>query len=501
MNNIVLIWVWWAWVSAVARLFLWCGIKNIVGIDSAESELAQQLQAEGLSIKIWHGSYTIDPDDVVIYSSAAIDSPEVQEARRLFEARESIRPPFSYFEFLGEISKHFKTIAVAGTHGKSTTTALAAHTLATHHPDFGLGIVWAGLADRWWANMKIWEAHHADIATILQHIIDPKQVGAEHLAKKYLFVIEACEYNYQFLTLDVDIAVITNIELDHADVYGTFENYLDTFVKFCKKVKTTIITLEGTQGINKIKQNLSPLLQGEFWKKRVSPGGRGGAEGGGVSEIPITQFNFQYLLGSHNHANATLALEVCTHLSPSPNEVVGRGLGWGLSIKKTIESFTWLRRRGELLSTNTHGVPIITDYAHHPTELASTMQAMKEKYQNQKITLIFQPHQARRVVEFRDEFIDILKTITDPIIYTIYTAREQVSDITWYNIQSQYLQGEVQDIQSFDDLGNLFVQQCNGTYITEFQEIQKTLDTTTEWVILICTAGNLDWEVRKFITP
>ena len=95
--------------------------------------------------------------------------------------------------------------------------------------------------------MHISKQHHQDITTILDHIVDPKKVGAEHLCKKYLFVIEACEYNYQFLSLDLDIAGITNIELDHADVYGTFENYLDTFIKFCKKVKTKIITLSDTK--------------------------------------------------------------------------------------------------------------------------------------------------------------------------------------------------------------------------------------------------------------
>gem|GEM_PF-6363324 len=88
-------------------------------------------------------------------------------------------------------------------------------------------------------------------------------------------------------------------------------------------------------------------------------------------------------------------------------------------------------------------MPILTDYAHHPTELNSTLEALREKYSDQHITLIFQPHQARRVVEFWDEFIQILRTTIDPIIYSIYTAREEVSHIAGYNIQSQYLQDEV----------------------------------------------------------
>lgn len=450
----------------MARLFLSCGGKNIIGIDSTASELTKQLQTEWLDLKLWHGSYEVDADDFVIYSSAAIHSPEVQQARELFETQQAIRPPFSYFEFLGEISKCFTTIAIAGTHGKSTTTALTAHALANHHTNFGLGIVWAWLADRWSANMKINESHHTDIKTLIHYIIDPKADSAEHLMKKYLFVIEACEYNYQFLTLDVDYAVITNIELDHADVYGTFENYLDTFVQFCKKVKIKILTLEETQWIDKIREEVTVSIQ----------------------EIPIQQFNFLHLLGSHNHSNSSLALAICKELWESDTTIQG-----------SLEWFTWLRRRWELLWKNDHWVSIISDYAHHPTELASTLQAVREKYPDQKITLLFQPHQARRVVEFWDEFIDILNTTSQPIIYNIYTAREHVADIEGYNIQSKYLQDEVQKISSFDELWNLFVDQCHWSYTTNIQDITTIIESEKSWVILICTAGDMDREIRKHL--
>ncbi len=468
INKIVFVWVGWAGVSAVVRLFLWCGFKNCVGIDSTNWELTKQLQSEWLEIVIGHGNYEVNAHDFVIYSSAAINSPEVQSAKALFESGASIRPPFSYFEFLWELSKCFSTIAVAGTHGKSTTTALAAHALAKHHPNFWLGIVGAGLADWWSANMKISETHAEDIRALVRYIIDPKAAGCEHLMKKYLFIVEACEYNYQFLSLDVDHAVFTNIELDHADVYETFENYLDTFVQFSKKVRRSVTTLVDTQWIPSIQASLDLKIQ----------------------EHEIQQFDFKHLLGSHNHANATLALKIC--------ELVN---DWNIyssdEIKHTIQWFTWLRRRWELLGNNTHGVPIITDYAHHPTELSSTLQAVHEKYADQEVTLLFQPHQARRVVEFWDEFIETLAPENEVIIYSIYTAREKIQDISWYTIQSSYLNDEVGNLQSFDDLGELFVKQFDGTYITAFDQIKEMINNKTEWVILICTAGNLDWEVRK----
>gem|GEM_PF-396405 len=101
-----------------------------------------------MNLIIGHGKYEVDKDDFVIYSGAAVDSPEVQTMKKLFESGASIRPPFSYFEFLGEISKRFYTVAISGTHGKSTTTALTSATLAKQHPNLGIAIVGAGLSDR-----------------------------------------------------------------------------------------------------------------------------------------------------------------------------------------------------------------------------------------------------------------------------------------------------------------------------------------------------------------
>jgi len=262
-----------------------------------------------------------------------------------------------------------------------------------------------------------------DVEALLRSIVDPKADWAENLFKKYLFVIEACEYNYQFLSLDVDLAAITNIELDHADVYGTFENYLDTFVQFCKKAKDGILCFEETQGLSLLEEKTEAVFINVEHKK----------------------FNFTTLLWAHNHDNASLALAICKHLCK--DEVTESEL------TQSLESFGGLRRRGEFLGKNKQGVHIITDYAHHPTELGSTLWAIKEKRPDQKLTLLFQPHQARRVVEFWDEFIAAMTGINDPIIYDIYTA--------------------------------------------DFQEIKTIIDQQEEGIILICTAGNLDWEVRK----
>ena len=467
-----------------------------------------------MQLIIWHGIYEVQPDDFVIYSGATSESPEVQTSLSYIgKNHKKVFPPLSYFQFLGEISKYLETIAIAGTHGKSTTTALTAHALSQHYPMFGIGIVWAGVADRWWDNVRVSTTHTSDIKDIIHHIIDPKWPSIEHLMKKYLFVIEACEYNYQFLSLDVDYAALTNIELDHADVYGTFANYLDTFVQFCGKVKKWIFSFGDTQWLETIQDH----------------------SGAPLHMVQQQHFKFAHMLWAHNHLNASLALSICERLTRQSQEdrkselPLDEGVELGEAseggLKTTIQWFTSLRRRWELLWHNTHWVPVITDYAHHPTELASILKAVQEKYTTPspseavgtrwmtesemvpwgggsgwgQITLIFQPHQARRVVEFWDEFVDTLQTVDHPIIYNIYTARESMADLADYTISSTQLQSEVWGLRSFDELGELFVDQCDGTYITDYTQIQHIISQQTEWVILVCTAGDLDWEVRKFI--
>jgi len=148
------------------------------------------------------------------------------------------------------------------------------------------------VSDRDGDNIRVNKSHLQDIKDILAHITDPKGPSVEHLMKRHLFVIEACEYNYQFLSLDVDYAVITNIELDHADVYDTFENYLDTFTKFCKKVHKNIFVFADTNGID--------TIQSKTYTN--------------ITFVQKQGFDFEHMLGHHNHLNASLALAISTHL-------------------------------------------------------------------------------------------------------------------------------------------------------------------------------------------
>ena len=142
--NIVLVGAWWTGISSLGFLLYNVGYTNIVCIDANASQITQSLENSGLQVTIGHWSYKVKPWDVVIYSDACPNAPEVEQAKAIHaNGIKNAQLPYSYFQFLWEISKFFETIAVAGTHGKSTTSALLTYTMKEIDPTFALGILWA----------------------------------------------------------------------------------------------------------------------------------------------------------------------------------------------------------------------------------------------------------------------------------------------------------------------------------------------------------------------
>ena len=556
-QHIVLVWVGWTGMSSLAFLFHDLWYTNLIGIDQHESELTKKLASHGIDIIIWHGTYQVQQHDLVIYSDAAANSPEVKAAKaKVLNNNKRVFPPMTYFQFLWELSKYFTTVSVAGTHGKSTTTSLTASACYEHVPHFGLGIVWATVTQRWGKNYLLNSKHTQFVKNIIDHIISPKAEPIGNIMKQLLFVVEADEFNQHFLYLDTDYAIITNIELDHADVYGTFENYLETFIQFANNVRHQIFVLPEAKWIKQfcLKSKVETSRHAEeetqltTWASPIYHSK--------IIEAHYHQFDFQHLLGSHNHSNASLALTCTKNLIETTDVPLDKGgapqdCGVGdleSTIKTTLSTFKGLRRRGELLWHNEYHVPIISDYWHHPTELASTLVALLEKYPDQKITCIFQPHQARRVFEFRDEFVDVLQKFDTCIIYDIYAARENFNELksqfstlefshevsrhteektqstTWVspdnhskNIETyrhprdldvpwtdwmEHSKSESPDfstLTSINDLWHLLATHSSWTYTTDFNDIKNTLSSTSEGVIIIFSAGNLDRNVRKYL--
>lgn len=192
----------------------------------------------------------------------------------------------SYFQLLGEISKYFETIAIAGTHGKSTSTALATYTLSQLDDKMGLGILGALVPQLGNKNYRLNHTAKDNIKKIFDYILEGKQADRdEALRKQYRFVIEADEFNRHFLLLDVDHAIVLNAELDHSDIYKTDEEYFEAFHLFGNKVKKNIRAIKDEKGISRFAEGIkSDVL------RLISP----------------YDISLQHIFGAHNQKNASL---------------------------------------------------------------------------------------------------------------------------------------------------------------------------------------------------
>ena len=336
--------------------------NNISGSDYKKSELINIMVEKGIKINIGHKQKNIDKKtDLVIYSPAI--EPENEELKY---AKELNIKTLSYPEALGEFSKEYYTIAIAGTHGKSTTASMLS--VIMNNASLDPTVV---------------------VGTKIKQISNKNyQTGKS----KYL-VIEACEYKRSFLNFNPDLLLITNIELDHLDYYKDLKDYTNAFEQLAKQSKKIIMSSENIL-TNKIEKNNS-ILWSQDEKNNIK------------IDMP----------GEHNKENAINAKKAALELGISESEI-------DISLK-TFEG-TW--RRMEEKETSFNNTVFIDDYAHHPTEIKATLNAVSEKYIGKKILVIFQPHQYSRTAEFLDEFSKSFWGASKVIIPNIYKVRDSKED-------------------------------------------------------------------------
>lgn len=365
-------------MSALARYYLNKGF-SVSGSDMNDSDLLKDLQTQGAEIYIGgHVSKNIKNDtDLVIYTAAIEDAnPEIIKAKE-----EKIRC-LSYAETLGELSKNFFTIAISGTHGKTTTTAM-----------ISLILIKAGLDPTVVIGTKVREFGNSNL-----------RIGHS----KFL-VIEACEYEDSFLNYHPQIGVILNIEEDHLDYFKNFENIKKSFNKFADQSDYLLITKEFKEIIKEDAAVEEREKDIEMLKK--------------ILKIP----------GDFNIKNALCALAVARRLNIKDEisfEALSEFAGTWRRFDIDKDSFPFL---------------IINDYAHHPTEITATLKGAREKFPEKKITCVYQPHQYERTFSLKDEFVKAFqysldeKWINELILYPIYTVPGRESSEVMKKIDSKKL--------------------------------------------------------------
>lgn len=447
-------------MSAVARYFLANGI-DVTGYDRDRSEVAIALEEEGARIHYVEDTSAIPADlDIAIYTPAIPD-----DSKELTALRKSSIQLMKRSEVLGLISRSNRCIAVAGTHGKTTTSSIMAYVLRT-----------CGL----------------DCTAFLGGIsIDLN--GNFALGKTDWVIVEADEYDRSFWHLEPDIAVVTSLDPDHLDVYGTYEIMVEDYGVFLRKVKRGGIVilhesvqskmrnlLDGGLAFDLIERGISILTYGEedvFFKiVNIGRSALGMTFDFHDAAMNATEENVELrMVGEHNVHNAGAALATVS--------VLNRWRG-GVTVPtrcafESLANFSGIKRRFEIVHSSSDLV-VIDDYAHHPKELEAAISAARKFFSGRKITGVFQPHLFTRT---RDNYIDFaraLDRLDDAFVTEIYPARELPID----GITSALI------VDAMDH---------ENAKLISSEELEKELLQSDPEVLLFLGAGVLDRRIREVV--
>tara|TARA_B100000686_G_scaffold346158_1_gene432170 strand:+ start:25673 stop:27082 length:1410 start_codon:yes stop_codon:yes gene_type:complete len=380
-----------AGMSGIAAVLLDEGYI-VSGSDSADSEVVQRLANQGAQISIGHSAKHIDLAGVVVYSTAvALDNPELAAARC-----KGI-PVIPRAEMLGELMRFRRGIAVAGTHGKTTTTSLIASIL-------GVG----GL----------------DPTFIVGGLVNSVKGNARLGSGNYL-VAEADESDASFLHLYPSIAVVTNIDRDHMENYDwDFNRLIEIYFSFLQNLPFYgLAVLCGDDP--RIKQIVTRLRKptityglqndADYWASGVEQIGSHMKFLAHRPAADAIQIKLS-LPGKHNVQNAMAAIAVCDKLGVSSEHIF-----------EALESFEGIGRRFEILGkvrSKSGSAILVDDYAHHPRELMATIEAAKNCWPDRNILVVFQPHRYSRTKDLFDDFVDLLSSIARLVICEVYPAGE-----------------------------------------------------------------------------
>jgi len=411
-------------LSPIARVLLERG-HQVSGSDLLLSPMAQELQALGARVQLGHRAENVAGAQVVIRSSAVPDdNPEVMAALQ------AGIPVLKRVDFLKELTAGQQVIAVAGTHGKTTTTAMLA----------------------WCLNQL-----GADPSYVVGGQV--KNLGSNaHAGKGDYFVIEADEYDGMFLGLTPDVLVVTNIEHDHPDCYPTPQEYFQAFVKLAHLVKPGGKLLACADHPRAVE--LMELLQGEI---TIIPYGAGAslpyrvsrvhhvAGCGVVFDLSIrNDSSFQDIQlgipGNHNALNAAAALAVI-HLIGQP---VGKAI-------QALKDFSGTGRRFDIQG-EIGGITVIDDYAHHPTEIRSTLSAARCRYPDRRIWAVWQPHTYSRTRELMQDFKDAFVDCDHVIVTEIYASREGKQDFSSLEVVNLMKHADVRHIPALEDVSAYLIE-------------------------------------------
>ena len=425
-------------LSAIAEILLSRGYE-VSGSDMKESAETVRLASKGARVFIGHRAENVEQADLLVFSAAVgHDNPEMKRAE------ERGIPILSRAQMLGLLMQEYEnSIAVSGTHGKTTTTSMVS--LILERAKLEPTILVGGNLTEIGGNVKVGHSRY--------------------------FITEACEYMDSFLSLKPKIEIILNIDSDHLDYFKDIDHIVSSFDKFAHLVpgSGTIIAYDANPFVNQVIRDLDNVVtfglseNCDYYAANIKFNEDGMPsfdvchDGKLLSRVQLA------VPGEHNILNALAAFTCACVLGVEP-----------ALTKKTLEAYHGTQRRFDLVGTTARGAKIVDDYAHHPTEIKATLSA-SENVPHNKLWCIFQPHTYTRTIALFDEFADAFEKADHLILAEIYAAREK----NIYKISSAQLAEKIKETHPDKDV----------LFMEDFAAIADYVDSQAQRGDMVITMG------------
>ncbi len=437
-------------LSAIAEILLARG-HEVSGSDIKESDLTQKLQTLGAHIYYSHDAANIQGVDLIIYSAAVS-----QENPELKEASDRGIPSVSRAEALGALMNGYETsIAISGTHGKTTTTSMVS--LVLEHAKKDPTLLVGGNLSEFDGNVKIGQSDY--------------------------FITEACEYMDSFLSLHPKVEIILNIDSDHLDYFKDIDHIVNSFRRFSKLVPENglVIAYDANPFVKSILDDLTCTVitfgfndKCDYYAENIKFNSLG---------MPSYELYHQNVClgslqlsvpGEHNIANSLAAAACCHSLGVSVEDII-----------RTLNTYTGTQRRFDVMGVTRNNIRIVDDYAHHPTEIKATLKAAQNIPHNQ-LWCLFQPHTYTRTLALFEQFSEAFNDADKIVMAEIYAAREK----NIYKISSKELVSEIKRVYPNKEV----------YYISDFDEIANFVINNAEENDLVLTMGAGDiYKVAEYL--
>ena len=374
-------------MSALARYFAAKGAR-VLGYDRTPSPLTKELEAEGIAVQYDDSLDKVKELD--ISSTVVVRTPAVPEDMAVYVwLKEQRFHILKRAEVLGLVTRSERALCVAGTHGKTTTSTMLAHIL--HQSHVGANAFMGGIANNYGTNL----------------LLDQESD---------LVVVEADEFDRSFHHLTPYISVITSMDPDHLDIYGTEEAYRESFIHYASLVQEALVVKSGLKfNVESLKAKVYTYAVGEqadFYADNV--------------QVQDGEIRFDFYTPMGKVADIQLGVPVWVNIE---NGVAAMAVAWLMGatdeeLRSGMNTFSGVYRRFNM-HINTPQVTYVDDYAHHPMELKASIESVRKLYPNRHVIGVFQPHLFTRTRDFVDEFAEVLSTLDEVALLPIYPAREE----------------------------------------------------------------------------